>query len=120
MDDADRMRGVDCVRDLLHNCTDFVGGQRSLSLRVFLEDLAGGPLDCEEVQTGTGFADFDRAHDIRVLHALAVTSLAKKPRDRGAILAQFVAQNLYGNGAVVCMLCAENGGRSALTHFALK
>jgi hypothetical protein len=55
-----------------------------------------------------------------MLHALAVLRFAKKPRDRGAVLAQFVAQDLYGNGAVIRVLCAENGGRSAFTDFALK
>jgi hypothetical protein len=54
------------------------------------------------------------------LDALAVASLAEKPRDRCAILAQLIAQDLYGNRAVVRMLCAENGGRSAFTDFALE
>jgi hypothetical protein len=55
-----------------------------------------------------------------MLHALAIARFAKKSRDGCAILTQLVAQDLHGDGAVVCMLCAENGGRSAFTHFALK
>ena len=69
---------------------------------------------------GTGFADLDRANDVGMLHALAVASFAKKSRDRGAVLAQLLAQNLDGDGAVVGMLCAENGGSSAFSHFALQ
>ena len=68
----------------------------------------------------TGFADLDRANDVRMLHALAVASFAKEARDGGAILAQLFAQDLYGDGAVVGMLRAENGGRSAFTDFALQ
>jgi len=35
-------------------------------------------------------------------------------------LSQLVSQDFHGDGAVVCMLCAENGGSSAFTHFALQ
>ena len=120
MNDADGVRRMYRVGDLLHDRAHFVGGQRPLSLGVLLEDLAGGPLDGEEVQAGTGLADLDRPHHVRMLHALAVARFAKKPRDRCAVLAQLVAQDLYGNGAVIRVLCAENGGRSAFTDFALK
>ena len=68
----------------LHDRAHLVGGQRPLSLGVLLEDLAGSPLDGEEVKTGTGFADLDRPNHVRMLHALAVLGFAKKPRDRGA------------------------------------
>ena len=120
MHDANGVRRMDRVRDLLHDRAHLVGGQRPLSLGVLLEDLAGSPLDGEEVESGAGFTDLDRPNHVRVLHALAVSSFAKKPRDRSAVLPQFIAQDLYGNDAVIRMLCAENGGRSAFTDFALK
>ena len=69
---------------------------------------------------GSGFADLDRANDVRMLHALAVARFAKKARDRGAVLAQLFAQHFHGDGAVVGMLRAEDGGRSAFADFALQ
>ena len=69
---------------------------------------------------GAGFADLDRAHDVGMLHALAVARFAQETRDGGAILPQLFAQHFHGNGAVVGMLRAEDGGRSAFADFALQ
>jgi hypothetical protein len=52
--------------------------------------------------------------------AFAVSGFTKKPCDGGSVLAQFVAQHLHGNRAVVGVLRAEDGGRSALSDFALE
>ena len=98
----------------------FVERKRTLSLCVLLEDLACRPLDREKVHSRSRFADLDRANDVGMLHALAVSRFAKEARDRGAILAQFFAQDFDGYGAVVGMLRAENGGGSAFSDFALQ
>ena len=55
-----------------------------------------------------------------MLYAFAVARFAKKARDRGAILAQLFAQHLHGDGAVIGVVRAENGGCSAFTDFALQ
>jgi hypothetical protein len=55
-----------------------------------------------------------------MLHAFAVARFAEKAGDRRAILAKLFAQHLYGDGAMIGMLCAKNGGCSAFTYFALQ
>jgi hypothetical protein len=55
-----------------------------------------------------------------VLHPLAVSRLAEKPRNRGAVLPQLFAEDLHGNGSVVGVLGTEDGRCPALTHFALQ
>ena len=75
-------------------------GQRRVLLGVSLEELARRPLDGEEVHARTGLADLDGAHDVRMLHALAVARLADETRDRGPVLAQLLAQHLHRDDAV--------------------
>ena len=106
--------------DLLDDRAHFIDRKCAESLRIFLEQLAGGPLDGEEVHPRPSFADLDRAHNVRMLHPLAVPRLAKKPRYRCAILPQLFAQHFNGDDPMVAMLRAEDGGRSAFTHFALQ
>ena len=66
------------------------------------------------------FADLDRPHDVRVLNALAVTRFTKKPSDRGAVLAQLLAQHLHGNSSVGGVLGLEDRRRAAFADFVLQ
>src|SRR6185437_1441122 len=120
MHDADGVRGVHRVGNLPNDRAHLVDGQRSLSLGVFLEDLAGGPLDGEKVHAGTGFTDLDRPDDVGMLDPLAIARLAKKARDGRAILAQLFAQHFDRDGAVIRMLRAEDGRGSSLADFTLQ
>ena len=109
MHDADGMRGMHRVGDLADDRRNLVDGERPLALRVLLEDLAGRPLDGEEVHSRAGLTDLDGAHDVGMLHALAVPRFAKEARDRRAVLAKLLAQHFDGNCAVIRVLGTEDG-----------
>jgi hypothetical protein len=91
-----------------------------LALGVFLQELAGGPLDGEKVQSRTGLADLDRAYDVGMLHTFAVARFSKEARHSSTILPQLFAQHLDRHGSVIGVLGAKNGGCSAFAHFALQ
>jgi len=120
VDDTDGVRGLNRVGDLPDDRADLFDRQRSLSLRVFLEDLSRSPLDRQEVHAWTCFTDLDRAHDVRMSHPLTVTRFAQKARDCGAVLPQFLAQYLDRDSSVIGVRCTEYGGGSAFTDFALE
>jgi hypothetical protein len=52
--------------------------------------------------------------------AFAVARFADKARYGRAILSQFLAEDLYGDGPMIGVLSAEDGGGSAFTHFAFE
>src|SRR6185437_5467354 len=64
--------------------------------------------------------DLDRAHDIRVLHSLAVAGFAKKACHGRAVLPQLLAQYLDGHGAMVRVMRAEHGRCAAFADLALE
>jgi hypothetical protein len=72
------------------------------------------------VHARAGFADLDRANDVRVLDALAVARFAKEARYGCPVLSQFLAKYFDRDGAVVGMLRSKNGGSSAFSDFALQ
>ena len=85
-------------------------------LHIALEKLTLCPLDGEEVQSGSSFADLDRAHDVGVLDALAVFRLSDEPRDRRLILAKFFSQHLHRHDTMSGMLGAEHSRRPTFAH----
>src|SRR5687768_5801709 len=117
MDDAGRVRGVYCIRDLTHDLSDFLRGQRRITLRIALQQLARRPFDCQEVEPGTRLADLDRPDDVRVENPSAVRGFTKKSRDSSPIVAQLFPQNLNCNRAVLRMLGAVDNRGAALTDF---
>jgi len=60
-------------------------------LHVALEQLTLCPLDREEVQPGSRFTDLDRAHNVGMLHALAVLRLSDEASHRRLVLAEFLS-----------------------------
>ena len=120
MNDAHLVGRLDRFADLGDDFRDFIERKRAAPLRVFLEELTLGPLDGEEVHSRCAFADLQRADDIRMLHALAVSSLAKESRDGGLVATEFLAKDLHGDGAVRRVLGAKHGRRSTFADFAFK
>lgn len=117
MDDAGRVGGVYGIGDLTHDLSDFLKGQRRITLRIALQQLAQRPFDCQEVEPGTRLADLDRPDDVRVENPSAVRGFTKKSRDSSPIVAQLFPQNLNCNRAVLRMLGAVDNRGAALTDF---
>src|SRR4051812_23337767 len=86
--------------------------------RIPLEELTGGPFDCQEVHTRCGFADLNGLHDIWMLYAFSVACFAHKSGNSRFVLAKFLAQDLDGNDSMGGVLSAEDSGCSALPYFA--
>src|SRR5215472_9065037 len=68
----------------------------------------------------TGLTDLDRAHDVRMLDPFAVTRFAEEPSNCSPILAELLAQDLYGDRSMIRVLGAENGRSPAFTDLALE
>ena len=117
MDDAGRVGGVYRIGDLTHDLRDFLRGERRITLRIALQQLAQRPFDCQEVEPGTRLTDLDRPDDVRVENPSAVRGFTKKSRDSSPIVAQLFPQNLNRNRAVLRMLGAVDHRGAALTDF---
>ena len=101
VDESREMHRVHGIGDLADDERGLFGRERDVPLRVLLEELAGGPLDGDEVHSGARFADLDRLHDVRMQDLGAVGRFAQETRDRGAVVAQLLAQDLHGDGPVL-------------------
>src|SRR5436190_1980165 len=108
------------VGNLCDDVGDLWRRQRTVTPRVLLEELASGPLDGEEVHARRRLTDLDRADDVGMNDALAVACFAQEARDRRAIVAQLLAEDLHGHVAVAGMRCAKHGGCATFTHVALE
>ena len=80
---------VKLLRDLGHDVGYGLFWQRRVLLRVPLENVSRCPLDGEEMKPVFRLTNFDRANNVRMLHPGAIFGLAKKPRYRSLILAEF-------------------------------
>lgn len=100
MDDPGGVDGVDGICDLPDDLTDLFGRKWHVLLGVFFEELAECPFDGEEVNTGSGFTDFDRTHDIGMGDTGAVRCFPKKSCYCGLIRSQLFLQNFDGSDAM--------------------
>jgi hypothetical protein len=120
VDDAGGVRRSHGIGDLPHNGDDLISGQRSLSLRVFLEDFPGGPFDRKEVQARRRLANFYGAYHVWVCYSCAERCFANKTSDRRLILTQSLTKHLHGHGPVRGMLRPVDSGGSPLADEGLK
>jgi hypothetical protein len=67
---------------------------------VFLEQLSGSPFDRQKMQSSIGLADFYGTYHVGVLYSCTVLRFADEAGDCGAIMPQFLAEDLEGDGAV--------------------
>jgi len=111
---------VDGVGNLDDYRRDFVTRKRCASLGVSLEELAGRPLDGEIVQAFGRLAEFDRAHDVRVLDPCAERGFAKKTGNGGAVLPELVAQYLQRDGTMRVVGGLVDSGRPTFTDALFK
>ena len=66
MNDVRRMSGIDGIGDLAHDVRDFLSHEWCITLRIALEQLAGGPFNGQKVKSLARFTNLDRADDVRV------------------------------------------------------
>ena len=119
MNDSRCMGGLDRCAYLGDDDGDFFDRKRSILLGVPLQELAARPFDGQKVEPGIGLADFYGTHHVRVLYSSAVLSFADKTCDRGAIMAQFFAKNLEGDGTVGRMFGSVHRRSAALSDLTL-
>ena len=122
MNDPDLMSGVDSFADLRDDFGDFTERKGATLLRVFLEDVALGPLDGQEMDPAAGdrFADFYRPNDVGVLDSLTEACLAEKSRDGGFVRSKLLAKHLDRNNPMGGVLRAKDGGCSALSDLGIE
>lgn len=87
-------------------------------LGIPLKELACGPLDGEKVHSGSGFADLDGLHHVRMLDSLPIPSLPHKPGNGRLVLTKLLAQDLDGDYTMNRVLGTEDSGRSTLSNLA--
>ena len=81
--------------------------------------MFAGPFDGQKMKSGIRLADFYGTHHVRVLYSCAVLRFANKAGYCGAIMSQFFAKNLEGNGSMARMLSPVNLGSTALSDLTL-
>ncbi len=120
MDDPHFVCGLHGIGDLPHDVRDLVWREWRIPLGIPLEQVAGRPFGCQEVQPRSRFADLDRPYDIGVRYSRPVGRLAHEARDGSAIVSQLLAQHLHGDGAVFWMFGAIDDCRPPFTHHIVK
>jgi hypothetical protein len=118
MYDAHRVCRMHGVGDLRDDRCHLVSRQRRVLFDVLLQQLAGRPLDGQEVQPISRFANFECLHDVGMVYALAIPGLAHEPGNGGPILAQLFAQHFHGDDAVCGMFGAKHRRRAPFPDFA--
>ena len=113
------MCGMNSSTNLSDDDSCFFSGERRVLLGVLLKELSSRPFDGQEVKPGIRLANFYGTYHVRVLYSCAVLRFADKTSHCGAIMSQFFAKNLEGNGSMARMLSPVNLGSTALANLTL-
>jgi hypothetical protein len=120
MNDPGGVHGIDRIGNLPDDLPYFLGRQRRVLLRVFLEKITECPLDREVVYTWPGFADFDRSYDVGMRDSSTVCCFPEKSCNCGLVRSQFLLQHFDGNDTMGPVLGTIDHCRSTFTNHILQ
>jgi hypothetical protein len=119
VNDLRSMSSLNSCTNLRDDDRGFFTGKWRIYARVFLEEIASGPLDSKKMQPILGLADFYGAHHVGVLHTSSVLRFSYETSDGSLVVPKLLSENLKCDSAMDWMLSLVYLGCTALSNLTL-